>query len=211
MLHKETVAPATLELLTGLMQDKRLENFILVGGTALSLQIGHRKSIDLDFFSVGVFNENELSVYLESKNSLQVDFLAPNTLKGSIKGVTVDFITHAYPMVHRNVLIDDIRMASLEDIAAFKLNAIIGNGTRLKGFVDVGFLSEYLSLTKMLAAFEKKYSSRNPVMAVKALAYHNDINFQEPLMLIGNSFEWNTVANRIQEMIRFPDKSFPRL
>jgi predicted nucleotidyltransferase component of viral defense system len=211
MLHKETVASATLELLTGLMQDKRLENFILVGGTALSLQIGHRKSIDLDFFSVGVFNENELSVYLESKNSLQVDFLAPNTLKGSIKGVTVDFITHAYPMVHRNVLIDDIRMASLEDIAAFKLNAIIGNGTRLKDFVDVGFLSEYLSLTKMLAAFEKKYSSRNPVMAVKALAYHNDINFQEPLMLIGNSFEWNAVANRIQEMIRFPDKSFPRL
>jgi hypothetical protein len=54
----------------------------LLGGTALFLQIGHRKSIDLNFFTVASFNENELSEYLEGKNSFMVDFLASNTLKG---------------------------------------------------------------------------------------------------------------------------------
>lgn len=59
MLHTETISAATLELLTQLMLDNNLKDFILVGGTSLSLQLGHRISIDLDLFSVSAFNEVE--------------------------------------------------------------------------------------------------------------------------------------------------------
>jgi hypothetical protein len=209
MLQKETVAPGTLELLKHLMGDTRLEDFILVGGTALALQIGHRKSVDLDFFSTHFFDEGELASYLEVKNHLMVDFLSSNTLKGSINGIKVDFITHAYPLVREGMVLENIRLASLDDIAAFKLNAIIGNGTRLKDFVDIAFLSASLSLRSMLAAFETKYNTRNPVLAIKALAYHEDININEPLSLINAKLNWKRIASRIHEMIQFPDRVFP--
>ena len=64
----------------------------------------------------------------------------------------VDLITHAYPLVNNIVVMDNIRFASLEDIAAMKLNAIVGNCTRLKDFVDIAFLSSHLSLLEMIAA-----------------------------------------------------------
>ena len=65
MLHKETVSPSTLELLTTLMKDCRLKHFVLVGGTSLSLQLGHRISVDLDLFSDLSFDESELSSYFQ--------------------------------------------------------------------------------------------------------------------------------------------------
>lgn len=58
MLHTETVAPKTLELLTKLMNDTTFNHFLLVGGTSLSLQMGHRISIDLDLFSNETFDEH---------------------------------------------------------------------------------------------------------------------------------------------------------
>ncbi|MCF8361803.1 MAG: nucleotidyl transferase AbiEii/AbiGii toxin family protein [Prolixibacteraceae bacterium] len=66
MLHKETVDPSTLELLIKLQQKDYLNNFFLVGGTALALHIGHRKSIDLDFFSAEGYNTSHL---LENLNT----------------------------------------------------------------------------------------------------------------------------------------------
>ena len=124
MLQKQTVDAGTLELLIKLMGDEQLNDFILVGGTALSLQIGHRKSIDLDFFSKSSFNKNELSAYLETSKQFKLDFISKNTLKGEIKGVKVDLIKHGYPQVNPPVVFEGIRMASIEDIAAMKLNAI---------------------------------------------------------------------------------------
>jgi len=64
MLHTETVAPKTLELLNKLMNDTTFNHFLLVGGTSLSLQLGHRLSVDLDLFTDETFNENDLAEYL---------------------------------------------------------------------------------------------------------------------------------------------------
>ncbi|MDP9082106.1 MAG: nucleotidyl transferase AbiEii/AbiGii toxin family protein [Bacteroidota bacterium] len=100
MLQKQTVSPGTLELLISLMKDEELWEFFLVGGTALSLQIGHRVSIDLDLFSINPFDENLLLAYLESTCKFQLDYQSKNTLKGQINGVKVDFITHSYPLVY---------------------------------------------------------------------------------------------------------------
>lgn len=209
MLYKETVSPATLELLTRLMQDKTLEDFFLVGGTALALQIGHRISIDIDLFSQSPFDENQLSSYLESQNQFRLNYLGKNTIKGQINSVQTDFITHAYPLVNDVLVVEDVRMASLEDIAAMKLNAIIGNGTRLKDFIDIAFLSSRLSLEQMAASYEQKYMSRNPVLALKALSYHQDINFNEPIHYKVGAYAWNIIEQRLNNMLKYTNKVFP--
>lgn len=209
MLRTETVPHATLELLKALMADKQLNNFFLAGGTALSLQIGHRISIDLDFFALEGFDGNTLSAYIEEERGFTLDFLDKNTLKGKIDGVIVDFISHAYPLVNEIKIIDGVRLASLEDIAAMKLNAIVGNGTRLKDFVDIACISAYLSLNDMLNAYEHKYSTRNQVLVIKCLTFFDDINRSEPIRLLGTDYRWEQVEKRIIDMTEQPGKVFP--
>ena len=97
MLHEETIEKSTLELLNKLMGDGSFSNFVLVGGTALALQIGHRTSVDLDMFSSQPFNTEELADYLRTNYSFELDFISTNTVKGEINGVQVDCIAHQYP------------------------------------------------------------------------------------------------------------------
>ena len=96
MLHKETVSPTTLGLIESLQADEMLQGFLLVGGTALSLQIGHRISIDIDLFTQDEFNTRELLEYLEQTYAFQMQYMHKNTLKGIIKIRKV--ITPHYPL-----------------------------------------------------------------------------------------------------------------
>jgi hypothetical protein len=208
MLHKETVSDFTLGLLKTLMADEKLADFFLVGGTALALQIGHRISIDLDLFSRNSFGENDLLSHLEKTYQFKLDFQANQTLKGSINNVNVDLITHNYPLVKPLVVVDNVRMASLEDIAAMKLNAISGNGTRLKDFIDVASLSPKLTLADMVSAYTEKYDSRNPAMVIKSLDYHEDINFNEPVQMLDSGYSWQKTQARLRQMTRDPLKFF---
>ncbi len=209
MLRKETVTPGTLELLKNLMAVQNLADFFLVGGTALSLQIGHRISIDIDLFSQNAFDENILFAYLESEKKLRLNFLDRNTIKGQIDDIQVDLISHPYPLVDEIQVQEGIRLAGLKDISAMKLNAIVGSGSRLKDFVDIAFLSSYLSLEEMVGSYSYKYESRNPFITLKALSYHGDINHDEPIRFCTGSYSWKSIESRIAQMMKFPAKMFP--
>ena len=211
MLHKETIDAATLELLKRLMGDERLQGFVLVGGTSLALQMGHRISVDLDLFTEKEFEADELREYLERNYHLQTDYLAFATVKGEIDGVQVDCIAHAYPWLKPFVLEEGIRLASLEDICAMKLNAIAGNGTRIKDFVDVAYLSSSFSLQQMLDFYEEKYNA-NPLMPLKGIVYFADINKNAPVkMANGNPLNWKMIEKRLLAMEKYPQKVFPQL
>lgn len=208
MLHKETVEKPTLELLNKLMGDVTFSNFVLVGGTALALQIGHRISIDLDLFSSQPFHANDLANYLRTNYGFELDFISINTLKGEINGVQVDCISHQYPWIAKSTEIGNIRLASLTDIAAMKLNAISGNGTRIKDFIDIAYLSAKISLNQMLEAYQKKYNS-NILMPLKAIVFYNDINFNEPVKMADKKhFKWEEIEKRLQLMHKLPNKVF---
>lgn len=212
MLYKETVTPSTLELLKKLMEDPELQDFVLVGGTSLALQIGHRVSVDLDLFSVNSFVETDLNQYLIDRYHFETDFLARSTVKGEIEGVQIDCLSHAYPLVGEINIYENIRLASLHDIAAMKLNAISGNGTRIKDFIDIAYLAEYMSLNEMLASYQSKYKTMNVLIPVKALTYFDEINFAEPIkMLSTKKFNWRKIEKRIYEMLKMPQHVFPRL
>ncbi len=208
MLQKETIAAGTLELLIKLMQHEDLKDFFLVGGTALSLRIGHRKSIDIDLFSLKEFNEEKIAVILEKDFGFQVDFLGKNTLKGQINNIKIDLITHAYPFVKPLDNIEEIRIASLLDIAAMKLNAIVVNGTRLKDFIDIAFLSSSFSLDQMMQAYEIKYNKSNLILALKSLSFLDDINHDEPIQLVNGIYHWSPIVVRINKMLKSPAQLF---
>ena len=208
MLHKETVSPESLERLTELMKDEHLSDFLLVGGTALSLQIGHRKSFDFEFFSEKPFDEIHLLEYLEARWAFKLNFQNKNTLKGEVDKIQMDFITHAYPQVKPFIDIDGIRLSSIQDISAMKLNAIIGSGTRLKDFVDVACLSSHISLKEMIESYETKYTSRNPLMVLKSLDFTEDINKSEIIELINREYSWESTKKRLTEMIKVPSMIF---
>jgi predicted nucleotidyltransferase component of viral defense system len=183
------------------MADPNLSEFSLVGGTALSLYLGHRKSIDLDLFRKDSFSASALSLYLKEKYNFQEDFQDNNTLKGFINDIKIDFITHKYENVKTIHTIEKLRLYSLEDIAAMKLNAIADNGTRLKDFVDIVCLSTKMSLNEMLESYQKKYPNTNAMRALRGLTYHADI-MHEPIDLIIGDYNWNKVSQRIDEMIK---------
>lgn len=179
MLHKETVSHTTLGLIKTLQADSMLQGFLLVGGTALSLQIGHRISIDIDFFTQDEFDAMELLEHLEQTYAFQLQYMHKNTLKGIIDGVFVDLIRHNYKLIDNPVFDENIKMASRKDIAAMKVNAVTGNGTRVKDFVDIYFLLKEYSFSELIDFYSRKYESRNDFHIIKSLTYFNDINVED--------------------------------
>lgn len=208
MLYKTTVAQSTLELIKHLCSTKSLDDFFLVGGTALSLQIGHRLSIDLDFFTTRPFDVQELDEELAQNFSFKKLFIDRNTLKGTIDGIFIDILSHKYPLIENLVIKDGIRMAGIKDISAMKLNAIIGSGQRLKDFVDVAFLSSQLSLNSMIEAYSKKYGNANEIIILKALIFFDEINFDVEIDLFGKKFDWKKISKRLEMMCKHPAKIF---
>ena len=169
MLQKESVDRAVLSLLYALQEKEYLKNFFLVGGTGLALMIGHRKSIDIDLFTTRDFDTEILLEKLESDFDFRMDFIEKNTIKGYADGVKVDFLAHKYPMINKRLEIEDLRIASLDDISAMKVNSIANDGTRVKDFIDLFFLvSEHdYKIEKLLNNYEAKYTQRNAMHALK--------------------------------------------
>lgn len=154
------------------------------------------------------FDELELSSYLVTQYGFELDFMARSTLKGKIEGVQIDCIARQYPWIAPYQEEEDIRLAAPSDIAAMKLNAIVGNGTRIKDFIDIAYLSTLLSLEDMLESYKLKYKA-NIIMPLKALTYWEDINFDEPIKMLNlSSFKWRNIERRLLEMQRYPNRKF---
>ncbi len=203
MLYKNTIENSTLELLKELQGDKKLYDFQLAGGTSLALQIGHRKSIDLDLFTQNDFDSNYLLEYLEQNYNFAVDYTSRNTLKGSIKNIKIDLISHKYKLVKSFVKTENTILYSIEDIAAMKLNAIAGNGTRSKDIIDIYFLLKQFSVAEILEFHKKKYKLRNSLHVIKNLSYFSDIDIQDwPEMLLEKQLTIEKVKKNIEIHIK---------
>lgn len=208
MLHTETVEGTTLQLLKNLQQEKFLERFHLGRGTALALYLGHRKSVDLDLFSPEPFDVDVLRQSLESAYGFRTDFSAKNTLKGSINNVKLDCIAYAYPMLKEPYAENGVSLYSQEDIVAMKLSAIADNGTRLKDFIDIAYMSTRLSFYAMLQCYGRKFSEVNIIRPLKAVTYFEDIDFGEDVVMIAGKFNWAKVKKRLIDMSGKQDKVF---
>ncbi len=210
MLHKDPfiISPETFQLTQQLQSLPELADFYLVGGTSLALQLGHRNSIDIDLFSQSSFDPAALISTLSKSFHLQVDAESVNTLLTHVNSIKVDFITHAYPLVKEPMNEEGITYLSKEDIAAMKLNAIAGSGQRLKDFIDVYFLLEWHSVNEILEFYSIKYPNSNPLIALKAISYFNDIDPEIDPPQMKQPVSLDSIKKRITEAVLHPYKTF---
>ena len=189
MLYLETVESSTLELLKKLQRLPVIEQTRLVGGTALALQLGHRKSIDLDFFGTIDCEAEYLRESIAGIASLTILKESPHIHIYIVDGIKVDIVNYKYPWLDDVVLEQGLRLASVSDIAAMKITAIIGRGTK-KDFIDIAFLLHHFSLEEILHFYAAKYNDSSVFMAMKSLAYFDDAEADPmPDMFVNQSWQ----------------------
>ena len=195
MLYYQTVDASTLELLKKLQLTAVFKNMRLAGGTSLALQIGHRKSIDLDLFGTLQADESTFSDALAIFEKVTWLKKSSNINIFSINDVKVDFVNYSYPWLEEITSEDDLRLAGLKDIAAMKLAAVTGRGTK-KDFIDIYFLLKQFSLKEMLQCYKSKYADGSEFLVLKSLTYFEDAEpEQEPVML--KSISWQAVKDTV--------------
>jgi predicted nucleotidyltransferase component of viral defense system len=200
MLFFNAIPIQTLELLRWIMEQEEFSNFSLAGGTALALQIGHRQSVDLDFFGKSEIVPDQYLGCLKSFTEIRILSQSRNILILNAGGTKVDFVNYSYPLVSEVQIKDGLRLYSLPDIAAMKLTAITGRG-RKRDFFDLFFLLETFTLREMMDFYNQKYEDGSEFLVAKSLSYFEDAEQDENPVII-KKVTWPTVKNKIGESVR---------
>jgi hypothetical protein len=200
-LHTHTVAESTLSLLHRLQKIPLLSELRLVGGTALALQIGHRNSIDLDFFGTMNFSREELELELK-KSGMHTSVKSESKLIKitEIEGIKVDFVDYSSvrwiePAIESN----DLCLAGLKDIGAMKISAITGRGSR-KDFIDLFFLLQKFELEQIIEFYKQKYDTNSIFHVIRSLTYFDDAE-EEPQPKMYLPFHWEEAKKTIKQSV----------
>ncbi len=200
MLHLETIESNTLELLRKLQSLYIFKNSRLVGGTALALQLGHRKSVDLDLFGTIEITPEEIQEVCRKAGELEISKVSRNINIFWIDGIKVDCVNYPYGWLDECRVLDGIRLASVNDIAAMKISAIINRGTK-KDFIDLYFLLQEMSLNHILDLYDQKYPDGSRFIAIKSLTYFEDAE-SDPMPFMFNDITWDNVKASIITEVR---------
>ncbi|MFY0654908.1 MAG: nucleotidyl transferase AbiEii/AbiGii toxin family protein [Cyclobacteriaceae bacterium] len=195
MLHFAAVETSTLGLLKKLMSIDEFDGLRLVGGTALALQFGHRKSIDLDLFGKQTHETIELTNILNKVGDVQVIKDSPAIKIYSLNGIKVDFVNYPYAWSNDIISEEKLRLAHPEDIGAMKLAAITGRGSK-KNFVDLYFLLKKYSLKELISFYQNKYHDGSVFLALKSLTYFEDADQDEDLNMLIET-QWAQIKETI--------------
>ncbi len=196
MLSLQTVYPNTLELLKTLMQLPILSDMRLVGGTSLALQYGHRRSVDLDFFGTTTSDVDELTETLRENVGELTMLSASKTIRVyNISNVKVDIVNYIYPWIDEPIKENGLILASPIDIAAMKVNAVIGRGTK-KDFVDIYYLLQHFSFDDLMHFYLKKYSDGSEYRALLSMTYFDDAD-PHPMPYMFEDISWERMKECI--------------
>lgn len=199
MLSYQTVDSHTLELLRQLSVVPEFSAMRLVGGTSLALQYGHRSSVDLDFF--GTFDsELSFSSILRSYGRLAIVKETSKIKVYLLDGIKVDFVHYDYPWLESPLQVDGLTLATPPDIAAMKVNAIEGRGSK-KDFIDFYYLLQRYTLVEILDFYEQKYPEHSVFRALMSMSYFDDADMQ-PTPRMFTDVSWNEMKKYIQSQVR---------
>ena len=148
--------------------------FYLAGGTALALQIGHRDSLDFDFYTEKKFDSQKLREEFDKRfEKVQEIYIAEGTLGLEVDGIGVSFFKYPYPLIRPLEKMESIYLASKEDIAAMKIIVISQRGKR-RDFIDIYFLITEFGLEKIIEFVKEKYPMFNIYVGLQGLVYFKD-------------------------------------
>lgn len=182
-LFYKTVTPLLLSVLKTLMAAKEFDEFRLVGGTGLSLYRGHRESVDIDLFTDAPYDSIDFSKldsflranypYVDTSNDDIIGF-GKSYFVGESQDNSIKLdIFYTDEFIDAALVIDNIRLASVEEIIAMKLE-VIQRGGRKKDFWDIHELMDEYSIDKMFSLHEKRY----PYGHDKVLLKKNFVQFE---------------------------------
>ena len=204
-VHFEVLPAAQKAVLQQLAPIVDQDGFYLGGGTAIALQLGHRRSIDFDWFTAQSFDDpHQYAGTLRDRGLVwQLEQAAPGTLHGTVDGVKVSFLYYQYPRLEALLGIPEhsCAMASLRDLSAMKLAAVAQRGSR-KDFVDVWALAQHgIDLGQMLASYQQKYATDDIAHLLMALSYFDDAELEPmPAMLV--DVAWVDIREAIRRWVK---------
>ncbi|HEY8660075.1 MAG TPA: nucleotidyl transferase AbiEii/AbiGii toxin family protein [Hanamia sp.] len=176
MLHLTTIDTTTYSLVQKVFKTEIIKNnFALAGGTSLALQIGHRKSIDLDLFCPPPFNVKELEIILATTTNFSFEYTGSNSrmLFANINNIKCDFVQESATLLAPFVVADGVNYFSVKDIAAMKLHTICGRGKK-KDFFDVYALLQLYSRETLIEWFTQKYDEKQLFFFWRSILYFED-------------------------------------
>lgn len=179
-----------------------LKKFYLSGGTGLSLHLGHRESIDLDFFSEDEFDPVKVQQQLQLLGELQSTELSNGTVNTFIDDVKVQMLHYPYPLIDAFHAWNNISISSVKDIALTKLQTISMRGSK-KDFVDLFFILQHFSLVELFSLLDEKYeeSNYNKAHILKSLVYFEDAE-QQPMPKMLKATEWAEVKSKLTSAVQ---------
>ena len=201
MLRTDAIAPEPLELLGRLMLRPELQDFALAGGTGLALQTGHRLSVALDLFSARDFEPEVLLDRLRDEFRTELHNISKNTLNLHINGTKVDLLTYKYPMLNSLIQEGNIRIYSMEDIAAMKLSAVSSRGSK-RDFYDLYFLIKKYSLSELLDFYKRKFETEQYYHVIKSLIFFDDAEGEPDPRLINSNLTWKMIKSELENAVR---------
>lgn len=182
------------------MQQPLLSQMRLVGGTSLALQYGHRRSIDLDFFGTTTEDVDELTAMMHTCAKQVVRGNCTKRIKAYfLDGVKVDVVNYDYPWIDNPVTDGVFRLGSPKDIAAMKVNAVMGRGSK-KDFVDVYFLLQHYTFEELMHFYIQKYTDGSLYRALLSMTYFEDADPQ-PMPFMFQSVGWNEIKDEIKHQV----------
>ena len=177
--------------------------WILAGGTGLALQLGHRVSLDLDFFSEAAFDGDLLRSHLGRLGSLEIQAQDTDTLHTRFDAIRLSYLRTEAPFLFPTIDYRGLRVADARDIAAMKIIAIGGGGSR-KDFVDLhAYLLAGGDFPGLLEIVRRRYvtTAFNEVHLLRSLVFFEDAE-KEPMPRMLRSTTWNDVKSRLEEEAR---------
>ncbi|PIU01757.1 hypothetical protein COT68_01505 [bacterium (Candidatus Torokbacteria) CG09_land_8_20_14_0_10_42_11] len=198
-MFEQALAKETKNVLALLNKQDWIQDFYLSGGTGLALQLGHRLSIDLDFFASQPFQSAKIIQRLSVLGEFILEQEAEGTVRAALNNVKLDFLFYPYPLLKPTAKYEKIKIAHPLDIALMKITAIASRGSK-KDFIDLYLLCQKETNLKDLFAllpqkFAKvKYESYH---LAESLIYFEDAE-SEPMPQMLMSIDWPTVKSFFQ-------------
>jgi hypothetical protein len=189
--HVQVISVEADRALRELKQTPLLSAFYLAGGTGLALHVGHRRSMDLDFFSQEPFDADTVVSKLRFSPGFRVLGKGEATLHAQIRGTKVSFLGYPYPLLFRSAPFSEVMIADPRDIACMKISAIAGRGTR-RDFIDLYAVAKLYGLPQLVEWFKEKFRPANysVVHLLKSVTYFEEAE-QDPMpdMLVPMTWE----------------------
>lgn len=200
MLQTQTIESRTLDLLKQIMSLELLEPYYLAGGTALALQVGHRMSYDLDIFGKLPIPHESILEQLTKLGEVIVTDNFDNVSRFEVNKIKVDIVRYRYNLLKPLVNVDGIRLASLEDIAAMKIYAIVSRGVK-RDFFDLYTFLGMFSLSEMIDLASAKYPESVKLHIIKSLIFFDDAEEDEDPRMF-KTITWGQVKEKIKEEVK---------